>query len=256
MTRASPQPFTAADVEQLKALWADESLLVPDVARIMQRPRPSIRSKAEGLGLPAKPSKYKSAKTTRTNDNLELVKALYAEGLHMRLIGQRLGVTRNTVRRMLVAMGVESRARPSPALPASSAPKVRQDPPKAPQTAPGNVPMRYDFRAAPVRFINTERGLPPIGERILAELSQRPLSTMTLATVLGEKEAIVGQALSVLRYEGKTYQPSPENGAGRHVAWAVKPCCSGEIGADSKASGEVFKASPAHSITRPIEEAA
>jgi len=37
---------------------------------------------------------------------------------------------------------------------------------------------------------------------------------------------------------------------------AVKPCCSGESSADSKASGEVFKASPAHRITQPTEQAA
>ena len=123
-------------------------------------------------------------------------------------------------------------------------------------SAPGNAPMRYDFRASPVRFINVDRDQPAIGERILSELSLRPLSTMSLSSVLGEKEAIVGQALSVLRYEGKVYQPSPDIGVGRHVAWAVKPCCDGEIGADSKASGEVSKASPALGITQPREQAA
>lgn len=51
-------------------------------------------------------------------------------------------------------------------------------------------------------------------------------------------------------------KPSPDIGVGRHVAWAVKPCCDGEIGADSKASGEVFKASPALGITQPREQAA
>jgi hypothetical protein len=79
--------------------------------------------------------------------------------------------------------------------------------------------MRYDFRAAPVRFIQQDRDLPPIGQRILAELTQRPLSTMTLATVLGEKEAIVGQALSVLRYEAKV---SAADGANiRQTVWSV-----------------------------------
>lgn len=252
MSRSSPQPFTDADLKQLRALWTDESLLVPDIARIMQRPRPSIRSKAERLGLPTKPSRYQNAKAVRTEDNLDLVRTLYAEGLHMRVIGERIGVTRNTVRRMLVQLGIERRARPSPVLPEPSAPKA----PKAPQAAPGNAPMRYDFRAAPVRFDPTPRDQPPIGERILAALAARPLSTMTLSTLLGVKEAYVGQALSVLRYEGMVHQPSPETGLGRHVAWAVKPCCSGEIGADSKASGEVFKASPAHSIRRPVEEIA
>lgn len=222
MNRSSPQPFTDADIKKLRALWTDESLLVPDIARIMQRPRPSIRSKGRTLGLPAKPSKYKSAKTTRTDDNLELVKTLYAEGLHMRLIGQRLGVTRNTVRRMLVSMGVESRARPSPILSAPSAPRAPRAPkaPQAPpQAAPGNAPLRYDFRAAPVRFDPTPRDQPPIGERILSELSKRPLSTMTLSTVLGVKEAYVGQALAVLRYEAKV---AAEDGANiRQTVWSV-----------------------------------
>ena len=111
-----------------------------------------------------------------------------------------------------------------PRIPAPRGPNPRPEKPRdavvvAPQAAPGGAPMRYDFRAAPVRFINTERGLPPIGERILAELSQRPLSTMTLATVLGEKEAIVGQALSVLRYEGKV---ASEGGLNiRQTVWSV-----------------------------------
>ena len=117
-------------------------------------------------------------------------------------------------------------------------------------------PTMASFSPRTVARVMVERGRWDSSARMRWPMGAWSLSTLTLATVLGEKEAIVGQALSVLRYEGKVYQPSPDIGVGRHVAWAVKPCCDGEIGADSKASGEVFKASPAHSIRRPVEEIA
>jgi len=195
---------------------------------------------------------YQSVYVTRSPENIAQITRMYEAGRTQEEIGAAIGVSRVSIGRALRAFGIPRRP-PGPQPKAEKAPRKSRA--VAPQSAPGNAPMRYDFRAAPVRFINVDRDQPAIGERILSELSLRPLSTMSLSSVLGEKEAIVGQALSVLRYEGKVYQPSPDIGVGRHVAWAVKPCCDGEIGADSKASGEVFKASPAHSIRRPVEEA-
>ncbi len=203
---------------------------------------------------------WQHVSVTRSPENVEILKRMHKANATLEDIGKALGVSRPSVTRMIKALGLPPRAPAPRYLPVKpKPPRVVQSRPEAapaPQSAPGNAPMRYDFRASPVRFINVDRDQPAIGERILSELSLRPLSTMSLSSVLGEKEAIVGQALSVLRYEGKVYQPSPDIGVGRHVAWAVKPCCSGEIGADSKASGEVFKASPALGITQPREQAA
>lgn len=204
---------------------------------------------------------WQHVSVTRSPENVEILKRMHKANATLEDIGKALGVSRPSVTRMIKALDLPKRAPAPRYLPAKPVlepkpPKVAQARPEAPQSAPGNAPMRYDFRASPVRFINVDRDQPAIGERILSELSLRPLSTMSLSSVLGEKEAIVGQALSVLRYEGKVHQPSPDIGVGRHVAWAVKPCCDGEIGADSKASGEVFKASPALGITQPREQAA
>jgi len=58
------------------------------------------------------------------------------------------------------------------------------------------------FNQAPVAF---KRPLPKspisIGDRIMAELSNKPLAAPTLATLLGEKENIISQALSALVHE-------------------------------------------------------
>ena len=205
---------------------------------------------------------YQPVYITRSPENIAVLNRMYEANSSLEEIGKALGVSRPSVSRMIKALGLPPRA-PAPRYPPvkpvhepKPAPIAQTRPEPTPGPLTGSFRMPLDFAKAPVRFINVDRGQPPIGQRILSELSKRPLSTMTLSTILGVKEAYVGQALSVLRYEGKVCQPSPENGGGRHVAWAVKPCCSGEIGADSKASGEVFKASPALGITQPVEEAA
>lgn len=159
---------------------------------------------------------YQPVHVTRSPENVARITSMYLAGETQEAIGVVIGVSRVSIGRAIQAIGLPRRP-PGPQPKAEKAPRKSRA--VAPQSAPGNAPLRYDFRAAPVRFINADRDLPPIGERILAELSLRPLTTMTLATVLGVKEAFVGQALSVLRYEGKL---AAEDGVNvRQTVWSV-----------------------------------
>jgi len=204
-------PFTEAETERLKALWADEGLLIPQISKLLNRPGSSLRSKARGLGLPDKPASYLVASKTRTDKNCALVERLYGAGLSLDTIGRQIGVSRNSVRRMVVALGIKPRA--MPAQPFSAVTTTGPRPPPAPAR------LKFDFRSAPIRFDPTPRDQPAIGDRILSELNKRPLSTMSLSSVIGEKEAIVGQALSALRYEGRVVSEGGLNI--RQTVWSV-----------------------------------
>lgn len=106
----------------------------------------------------------------------------------------------------LLAKAIRERARATPApVETRPAPEPRRDAPHAP----------VRFQSPPVLTELT------IGARILRELSERPLSGASLASVLGEKENIVLQALSVLRHEGRIACDAPPPEGERYKAWRV-----------------------------------
>lgn len=218
MMTATLPDVSDADKARFKTLWLDQNVTPLEAAQLMGWPRTTARSRAQRMGLPNKVP-LTALPSVRAAENLDVIRTMRAAGSPLEVIGKAIGVNRRYIAALLVLhpdiKPLRSPRKAPVAKAAPTDPKGRQ----SPQATPGNAPMRYDFRAAPVRFIQQDRDLPPIGQRILAELTQRPLSTMTLATVLGEKEAIVGQALSVLRYEAKV---SAADGANiRQTVWSV-----------------------------------
>lgn len=96
--------------------------------------------------------------------------------------------------------------------------------PAAPEPEP--VPPTRRFIAAALDEAAPPKPAPPvpvlsIGGRILAELTARPLSTIALSSVLGEKEMTITLALSVLRQEGRIAADVPGDRGARHRLWRV-----------------------------------
>lgn len=164
-----------------------------------------------------------------TDDVVEKARQLYlVQGLTSAEVGREIGCDQSTVRRKAHRLGwvrdPAFRAKNQYRAQATRAQTVRRKAKPEPEKTQAPVRTDYsiarrDFSRAQPRFLNTPRQDLSIGDRILAELAARPLSTMTLSTVLGEKEAIVGQALSVLRYEAKV---AASDGANiRQTVWSV-----------------------------------
>ena len=92
--------------------------------------------------------------------------------------------------------------------------------PAAPEPAPRRFIATAPDEATPLKAAQPVPSL-SIGGRILAELDARPLSTIALSSVLGEKEMTVTQALSVLRQEGRIAADAPDDRGARHRLWRL-----------------------------------
>lgn len=60
-----------------------------------------------------------------------------------------------------------------------------------------------------------------LGDRILRELSAKPLSACSLATLLGEKEELVGRQLRVFAFEGVAVGGSIDERGARYQPWSL-----------------------------------
>lgn len=90
-------------------------------------------------------------------------------------------------------------------------------------TAPDSViAPRFNFGAAtPIVFAAPRIETETLGDRILRELSAKPLSACSLATLLGEKELLVSMQLSAFAHEGKV-EAGPVGDRGlRHRVWSA-----------------------------------
>lgn len=74
---------------------------------------------------------------------------------------------------------------------------------------------------APIVFASAPTESETLGDRILRELSAKPLSAASLATLLGEKELLVSMQLSAFAHEGRV-EAGPVGDRGlRYRVWSV-----------------------------------
>lgn len=109
---------------------------------------------------------------------------------------------------------------------ASAAKRTSAPKPRAPVAAPAHVTREpvlvpSGLHLAPIVFAAPPTESETLGDRILRELSAKPLSAASLATLLGEKELLVSMQLSAFAHEGMV-EAGPVGDRGlRYRVWSV-----------------------------------
>ena len=132
-------------------------------------------------------------------------------------VSQQVGVSPRAVRAKAARMlaGVEGRRRAEPRPRA-----VRVPPAPRPKPQPSRAKV-VDTSRAPVNFKAPEKPTQALPDRITAALSERPLSAVSLASVLGEKELHVGIQLAALAHAGAVLAGPATDIGPRHRIWSI-----------------------------------
>jgi hypothetical protein len=157
------------------------------------------------LGIPAK-----SRVRFWTPERTAIAKRLYIdEGWTSAAVAQELGCEPAMVRRKAKAAGWERpRSHTTANLCAAQRRRMRERPDLAPPPRAAPAPMHKPIGGALTAYMRQTppmRDAPvsaPLRDRLIAALRARPMAAPTLASMLGEKEAIVTLSLAGLRHEG------------------------------------------------------
>lgn len=179
--------------------------------------------------------------TLWTDDVMAIIKRRYLDdGEPARAIAKDLGLLPASLTRKCRAMGwVQSdevkRANLRAGALASSrvyskncaVRKKAANPAPRPAHAPRHTPptmvftQKFSFGANSIVFAPAPTESETLGDRILRELSAKPLSAASLATLLGEKELLVSMQLSAFAHEGRV-EAGPVGDRGlRYRVWSV-----------------------------------
>ena len=206
----SPRTYTADQVELVRQKALDHS--DPQIAELMGWPVRRVLHVRTQHQIPA----MLKADFWTAERRQELRKLLVVEGMSGDAVGARLGCHGGTVRKAARKFGlvrnpaIAARERSEKArmagikgsavLWADHQPKQRRV--TAPKTPGSPAQKRYHFGNT-AYTPKAQEARDPLDVRILQALAERPLSTATLATLIGDKEAYVSMQLSALAHAGR-----------------------------------------------------
>lgn len=126
----------------------------------------------------------------------------------------RLGLKRDPQVRLAMRRETNQNRKPR-------APKPKPVVPAAHAVAPPTpiAPKPYQLHYAPIVFAAPRVETETLGDRILRELSAKPLSCPTLATLLGVNEELVSRQLRVFEHEGLVVSGSVDDRGQRYRSW-------------------------------------
>lgn len=167
-----------------------------------------------------------------TPEKLEKLHELYiVQGLSSGVVCDMLGVTASALRIKSAKMGwvhdpAHTYRNRAIAVRASLAVRGRVVRRPVEVAAPAHVAREPALRPSglhltPIVFASPPTESETLGDRILRELSAKPLSAASLATLLGEKELLVSMQLSAFAHEGRV-EAGPVGDRGlRYRVWSV-----------------------------------